>query len=175
VESIVLLDVPAPLEYGSIDDKQLISWFFMDLIGDGAIPHEGYVAQLGGVDELLSSFLVAAQSSGKLSEDLSVIDLVPLFRVFAANLRALRAYRPVKLSESVRVLNMKAQMLPPHQLMDHPGKDKMDWGWGVYLPKSVKTISIPGDHYTIIKSPHVNNVARCINDFLYGENEVTVG
>ena len=115
-------------------------------------------------DELAASFTrdlarLPGQEVTISPEDLRSSQTGPLFAMFAANLRAGRAYVPepypgrLTLWYSEQTLATVSADLPA--------------AWG-RLAQGVETSTLPGDHYSLLRAPQVERLAREITERLEG-------
>ena len=77
-----------------------------------------------------------------------------------ANVRALQRYRPGAYGGSLFLL--RAGGAPAAQEVD-PAR-----GWGERVRGEVRTASLPGDHFQVVREPHVRTLAALLSAFLDG-------
>jgi thioesterase domain-containing protein len=82
--------------------------------------------------------------------DIAASQLHSLFETFTANMRALRAYSPA--TYSGRVVVFRAQ----DGLRD---SSDLSWGWQRLAKGGVDLHVVQGDHFSILRRPHVELLA----------------
>jgi thioesterase domain-containing protein len=94
--------------------------------------------------------------SGMLRGDIDAAQLHSHFRAFSTNLRALRVYTPV--TYPGRVVVFRAQT----NAHDSDGA----LGWHGLAEEGVDVHIVPGDHYTMLRRPHVEFLAERLTAYL---------
>ncbi|WP_338864395.1 amino acid adenylation domain-containing protein [Myxococcus stipitatus] len=141
---------------GPEDDAALLGAFAVDL---GLSPER--VARV----ESLSALWGAARDGGVLPEDAPLETLERLHTVFRANLEALHAYRAGPYSGALTLLagqegGIRDAATP-------------DWGWARFARGGVRTRHLPGNHYTLLKPPNVEQVGRVVQALLDDHRDST--
>jgi amino acid adenylation domain-containing protein len=112
-------------------------------------------------DEQLTFVLGEAQKAKLFPAELSVADFRRIFQnyseVFQANIRATRAYVPAPSSH--RLVQFRAA----HKSVSVAYEPR--WLWEQLVPK-VDLHQVPGDHYTILREPNVQTLARKLAGYL---------
>ncbi|WP_445468607.1 beta-ketoacyl synthase N-terminal-like domain-containing protein [Massilia scottii] len=90
-----------------------------------------------------------------LGHELPREQFVATFNVATASEHACRAYQPVPLGQKVDVVLLKA--------MDGFKGVPNDYGWGEFVPGTVRTFPLKGDHFSLIEKGSVQELARKIN------------
>jgi thioesterase domain-containing protein len=80
-----------------------------------------------------------------------------LFADYEASALALERYCPRPMA-NLRVALFKANEGPTG-----------DRGWSPYFP-TARIFSVPGDHYSLLRAPHVGTLARKLGEFLDDDN-----
>jgi thioesterase domain-containing protein len=153
VPQVILLDTYAPIP-GNVpvvpDEETLRKWFAWELAdwsGD---------ANFSRLDHSLLFSENGASASGYVPEAMS-LEIRRGFEVFKKNARALSTYRP-------RIFDGKLTLLratePIADLPDDPAR-----GWGGFASLGVVSYDVPGNHYSMLRRPHVQTSARLIRDF----------
>jgi thioesterase domain-containing protein len=116
-------------------------------------------------DEQLTLVLDEARKANLFPADLNVADFRRVFQnyseVFQANIRATRAYVPAPSSQ--RVVQFRAAS--KSATTDYEPR----WLWEQLVPK-VDLYQVPGDHYTILREPNVQTLARQLAVYLRQTN-----
>jgi amino acid adenylation domain-containing protein len=155
VELLALIDVPVPGQgeaAEALDSIDLLLWFATDLaglVGRGlTFSREELLPLLP--EERVERLLRDALQAGVLPADFGVDELSRHLLVFSANARALADYRPGAYPGSVLLLlaeGREAETADPAAL------------WGA-LAGRLTTERIPGNHYTLVRRPHVERLAE---------------
>lgn len=110
-------------------------------------------------DEQLTCVLDRARCANLVPPDVTLPQLRRYLRVFATNLRAVRSYVPQPCTGQLTLLRAS-----------DPGMSSQDstLGWGNLAAEGVAVHTAPGNHFTMLKEPHVQVVARwlrsCIDE-----------
>ena len=153
VALLALLDSAAPADEVAPPEDELVTHFAHDLMGlarkDAAPPAPPAAAT---VDERLGALLDAARQEDALPPDLGLAGIRRLYDVFETNVRAAQQYRPGTYPGSVLLLRAAE------------GNDDLDatLGWSAALSPDLRALTLPGDHYTILRPPHVRLVAETL-------------
>jgi thioesterase domain-containing protein len=79
------------------------------------------------------------------------------FRTFSANMSALRTYTPMRYPGRVVVFQAQANA---------HGSDRQSPGWHHLAEGGVDVHIVPGDHYTMLRRPHVDILAERLTAYL---------
>ena len=151
VELVALIDSYAPKAIAELEQM------------DGAALANSLIADLGGLfgteipvlaqdikqlqpEEQLRCILTQAKGLNLLPPEVGMEQMHHLFQVFKANRFAVAQYQPQPYSGNVSLLCS--------------GSLSEDRGWSSLITGELKTYTIPGDHYTMMRSPHVAVVAQ---------------
>jgi thioesterase domain-containing protein len=104
-------------------------------------------------DEQARRFLTALQGTSFAPAGAGTEPLSRLLRVFKANVRAFRQYRPGSYPGTVTLFR-PAVLLSPEEAPADPML-----GWGALSPRPVAVESVPGDHISALAEPHVRTLA----------------
>ncbi|WP_164021073.1 amino acid adenylation domain-containing protein [Pyxidicoccus trucidator] len=110
---------------------------------------------------LLERLLQQGREAGILIPDAGLEQLHALLRVFTANYRALQRHTPGTFPGALTVLRGRDTKLPPPEAEDR--------GWGGHAAE-VELREIPGDHYTVLRAPGVDALARTLAELLERAN-----
>jgi len=148
----------APPEFES--DYNLLSNLARDLEvfsgTDLAVSYEELARM--SLDEMLSYLVERATRAGAIPSDFGLRQLRRLYQLQKANFEALRHYQP-------------SPYPGPITVFEATGKSEWEYhgpmsGWSRLSTRPVATHVIPGDHLTIITRPHVETLARLLEDML---------
>jgi amino acid adenylation domain-containing protein len=160
VPLLALLDSAAATDEAPPPEDELLAHFAHDLMGltgtDAAPSAPPLAGGAGERDERLGALLDAARQGAALPPDLGLDGIRRLYDVFATNVRAVQRYRPETYAGPVLLLRAAT------------GNDDLDatLGWGESLTPGLRTVTLPGDHYSILRPPHVRLVAETLKRFL---------
>ncbi|HEX8351278.1 MAG TPA: AMP-binding protein, partial [Pyrinomonadaceae bacterium] len=109
------------------------------------------VARLGG-GERLGHVLELAKAADLLPPDIGLAHVSRLWEVFEANLVAARDYRPGAYGGRVTVFKAG----------DGVGGRDAAAEWGPLAAGGVEVLSVPGDHFSFVREPHVGALAGAL-------------
>ncbi len=157
VEIVLALDSGLPALSPRVDDVDVLGAFVADLAGlvDAAAPAFDLEAYRGlGRDAVEEVVLDTVIRAGFAPAELRA-DLHARMRVFAANLRAAVGYRPRPYGGRVALVRAADGRTAPELGM---------WrGCGADLEEHVT----PGDHFTLLRTPHVGALAATVRGVLH--------
>jgi thioesterase domain-containing protein len=111
-------------------------------------------------DERLKYIWEQARLSNAIPADVKLSDLRRLVDVFQTNVRALRGYTPKSYPE--RVVLLRASEHDPKTIQD------VSVDWGEVVRDGLERYTIPGNHFSIMRSPHVQLLSKqlrlCLED-----------
>ncbi|MBW8878989.1 MAG: amino acid adenylation domain-containing protein [Acidobacteria bacterium] len=154
VEPLVLLDSwAAPPPAG---DETLLATFAADLGLDPARLAPQEAEEMRRLDEQarLARLLEWGRRAGVLPLDFSLERLRRFYRVFQANARASQNYQPRPGVAPAPVVLVKAA--------SHAGAPPADpsLGWSPLATAGLTLHEVPGDHFSMIRAPHVEHLVR---------------
>lgn len=166
IASVTLLDTIAlrPGPRASIDEKDLMRWFFMELLwyarGEGAATFE-FADDVQSGDELFAAMLREAIEAGILSAESSQQSIRRLYDIFHANYLATLAYQPATLTSDVTLLRA-SEGLPPgvdfaHEMIGTMFDSESN-GWDTYVTGTLDVRAVPGDHLRMMVDPFVERL-----------------
>ncbi|AXU12464.1 non-ribosomal peptide synthetase [Streptomyces clavuligerus] len=167
VPTLTLLDTMALGEgpRRGFGEEELIVMFFRELLwyAVGETDSDDGLETAGrGPDELFDAVFRRTVRLGILPEDGSPRLLRRLYEVFRANYRATMEYRVAPIRRPLLVLRA-ADALPNAFEVAHRTLGSMvgspDNGWGHWAPGAVETVTVPGNHLTMMADPQVAAVA----------------
>lgn len=110
------------------------------------------------LEELLTYLGAQAKAANLLPEDLSREQFKRLYHVFRTNAIALQQYVPRRKARRITLLSSE----------ETAGTIKdSTLGWGNLSIEEVEVFNIPGTHYSIVRKPAVEVLARQLTDCLY--------
>jgi thioesterase domain-containing protein len=158
---VALFDAAAPhpaLHPHGADDVLLLDRFVRDLASVLGKELPVSVAELRPLDEAGRLRLVheRAQAAGVLPPELALADLGRYADRFRRNFRAMCGHVPSRYSGPLLLLRAA---------QSRPAVDDPALGWGA-LTAGVAVHHVPGDHYSMLKKPHVAHLAERLREAL---------
>jgi thioesterase domain-containing protein/acyl carrier protein len=155
VPMLTLIDSPSPSafsEIGQEDELLQLANFALDLGFTQQHLSRSFddVRQLSLQDQL-AYMLDRALAENLVPAGMDLDHLHRLFRVFKTNMKALRAYVPGEYAGHVTYV----------RAAENDAGD-MSKDWRELALGGVDVHQLPGDHYSILKQPHVDALAQCI-------------
>ncbi|ADO71805.1 non-ribosomal peptide synthase-like protein [Stigmatella aurantiaca DW4/3-1] len=154
VELLMLLETWSPTVYQrSEGTTALMAWFATDLLG-GAGAAQLEASKLETLDEAaqLDYLFERASASGALP-GVERSEMEQRFRIFAKTARALSRYQSDAYRGKVLFLQAEEAATPTAGTLPEP---QASWGQSL---EQVQMYRMPGNHYTMLQSPHVRAVA----------------
>jgi amino acid adenylation domain-containing protein len=152
VALLALIDSHAPAgAEPEPDDLKLLGGFALDL----GLPLQrlrldsDHLATLGA-DERLTWILQEAQRVQVIPGDVELPQVRRLFHVFKYNVQAVRQYVPRAYAGPVVLFKAQEQR----------GDFEPDLGWRAVTAGELAVQTVPGDHYTLVREPHVAALAE---------------
>ncbi|NES02647.1 MAG: amino acid adenylation domain-containing protein [Okeania sp. SIO2F4] len=156
VDSLVLIDSPAPLRQEATEFKQLISWFVSDLAEVDQDLALNCLQEENNSTNLLLQALTEAQQKHWLPAG-NIQDLISLFEIFRSNIEALHSYQALPLKAEIPCLVVMATQ----NVEERVASNSIEV-WHSLLPKTTWFSELEGNHYSLLKSPTVNQLAKLI-------------
>lgn len=158
VALLVMIDSPVPVVRKDDDnDVRMLVSFAIDMARSAGQILSGSVEELQELrpENRLNYFLKQAKLSNLVPQDFEMQQLHYLFKVFKSNVKALRNYIPKAYLN--RMIYFEAS--------DKSSNDFNESAltWEEISEKSIETITLPGDHYTIISKSHIQVLAEQLN------------
>ncbi|RYZ40223.1 MAG: amino acid adenylation domain-containing protein [Myxococcaceae bacterium] len=150
---------PVPASEPLLDRTLTVSRFAQDLMG---VALEDLELDLGALAALepeaaLTQVLESAARAGALPPGTDAANAVALFHVFEANLEASRRYRAPAMEQRVLRIQAEAQQDPT---------GTGEGGWRALVGRGLESHRLPGNHYTLLREPHVQRVAELLKQAL---------
>ncbi|WNG46961.1 amino acid adenylation domain-containing protein [Archangium minus] len=160
---LVLLDSFAPAEsppQEEPDEATLLAGFAADLARSAGREVSLSPESLAGLspEERIRALWTHAREAGLLPPATGVEELRVLLEVARANLRAVARYRPEPFSGPVKLLRAR-------EARRRTGVDPTH-GWGRLISTGLAVEDIPGDHHSILRAPHVGELAERLGRWL---------
>ena len=155
VAMVALLDSVAPGAGTVIDGTALITGFFLN-IGvpiDLLEPPSEQILH-AGTEEQLDWVLDQAQSAQLLPPDMSIMHLRHLFDLYQSDINAVETYRSA--ASPVSLLLLRAADEGDCEV------ENPETGWSRLSTKKLEVHSVPGDHLTMMRPPHVSTLAEIL-------------
>lgn len=147
---------PAPTDE---DEHTLLRKFINDLAGLSERTFSSTEAETmpTDIDEALQYLLLEVQQAHLLPTDVDVSYIKRLFTIFKNNLYALCHYQPGKYAGEIHLFQASA----------FTGGDQVELthGWHQFATH-VTPQTVPGNHYTMLRDPQVEVLARLLNTYL---------
>lgn len=183
IKLLVLLDSMPPTTSGRFaegESESLLVEFCRDIglhLNDFMMEWQ----ELGGLepDHQLALILDGAKKANIVPPDVSLSQVSRLFDVFKANVNAARNYTPqidygrvtlFRASEGIEQLREKDVLaLGQHTSPLSAGSSSaiaardVDLGWNKFVKSGPELRIVPGNHYTMLKPPHLQTLAETLN------------
>ncbi|QIS22078.1 non-ribosomal peptide synthetase/type I polyketide synthase [Nocardia terpenica] len=150
IESVAMIDVlepPTPRQAAVPEDATLLSWFARDLAGLAGTEWTPSPAELRSLTDLHDR----ARAAGVLPPDVDADTLSAIVTRFSRNTRALLTYRAPTYAGTVRFYRAAQGATPATAT-----------AWLARCTGDARIIDLPGDHYGIVRPPHVDALAAAL-------------
>ncbi|HEV7509099.1 MAG TPA: amino acid adenylation domain-containing protein [Thermoanaerobaculia bacterium] len=153
-ELLALIDtLPPETATAPATDEELVASFAQDmarLLGSnvGISPEE---LRSLPEQEKLAHVVRLGHTAGLLPADFGLAQIEPLFATFAANLQAIRAYAPEPYTGRLTLWVSEATAASYAAALDV---------WSRLVPAGLDRTILPGDHYSLLRRPEVERLAR---------------
>jgi thioesterase domain-containing protein len=150
VAVVDLLEPPGPAA-DDVDDAVLLSWFARDLAGLAGEVWEPDPDLFRSADGTAEESLVFAEArrQGFLPEDIDEDTVQPILQRFLRNFRALLAHSPEAYDGEVLFL----------RAADGGASPETAAAWKARLGGAVEIVDLPGDHFSVMRQPHLGSLA----------------
>ncbi len=168
VQGVFVIDSPAPLIHGSVEDITMFNWFASDL--------ELIQGGLASFEQFNISVLSDRQRFEKLvsllqNDALDTRQLSDIYQVFKGMVIATRTYHPAKINHDILVIRATAGLV--NEFSTHPFADRGDWGWAEFTSGVVTSEDIAGTHYSVLQAGLVQQLALHFDTWATSKNSVT--
>jgi thioesterase domain-containing protein len=159
VALLALIDSWAPLPGAAppSDELTLLAWFAQDL---GRMFGKPVPLTLDALRQIapaqrLDYVLGVAHAAEVLPPDIDAEQIQRALAVYAANTQAQAAYQAQPYAGPVALFRASEQIMPvsPGPLL----------GWEAFVTGGIALHAIPGDHYSMMRPPHVQVLAECLS------------
>lgn len=159
----VLLHARLPSDRRPPSDQAALSVFIHDLAGvAGVAPPDVSGKAFRGLDrDVLQKLALDVIDQAGLAPGVPPDELRLRMRVFTANVQALCAYRPSRYEGRVVLMEVSAESVAHEYAQWH--------GMCPHLERR----TVPGDHYTVMRPPHLAALAAAVRDVLSDETSQT--
>ena len=170
VAMLALIDSYAPIAISrseKIDEAMLVASLTRDLsglFGKELLVSVDELQQLQP-EEQLNHILEQAKMLNILPPEIGLQQMRQLLRVFKANLQAMYRYIPQPYPGRITLFCASEQIVEVTQ--------DQTQGWGELTTVGIETHKIPGDHYSIIREPQVQVLAKQLGTYLHQAHEAT--
>ncbi|HZT57626.1 MAG TPA: thioesterase domain-containing protein, partial [Pyrinomonadaceae bacterium] len=110
-------------------------------------------------DRLLAHVLELATAAGVVPPELEPSQIERLYHVFKTNVRAMLDYEPRPLHGRITFFRAEERA---------QGRGETQGDWNDFALEGVELLDVPGDHFTMVRAPHVKalaeSLARCLED-----------
>jgi thioesterase domain-containing protein/acyl carrier protein len=164
-ELLALIDtLPPETATAPATDEELVASFAQDmarLLGSnvGISPEE---LRSLPEQEKLAHVVRLGHAAGLLPADFCLAQIEPLFATFAANLQASRAYAPEPYTGRLTLWVSEATAASCAAALD---------AWNRLVPAGLDRTILPGDHYSLLRRPEVERLARELTAQLVRSND----
>ncbi len=155
-----LIDSYPPQAEEEPDERTLLMQFINDLAGGtGAVLSQGYADRSDvSADSQLEYLLSEAQRANILPSGVDIAYIRQLFSTFKKNREALSGYQIQPYAGRVTLFQASAFTQGAQVEITH--------GWRQFAAQIDEAYALPGDHYTILRDPHVAVLAQHISNAL---------
>ena len=149
VALLALIDVSQPSAPTAAAESNTFLHFFAQDLG---LSLAELPPTFAGMDnrEQIAVILERAKATNKMPPDVTIDQIAQMLRVFQANFAAMLSYRPQPYAGTVVFLNAA----------DSPNRDRPDRGWAAWIAGPWQSMELPGDHFSLVRQPHVQALAR---------------
>jgi thioesterase domain-containing protein len=113
-----------------------------------------------------------AREKGLLPSDMTLLEFLKVLNIFTINVNAARRYRPEKYDGRITLLSVEDDRVQDDQLQDSGG-DKLR-GWENLTTSGVDLHVIPGNHFSVLREPHVEALAQRLVHCIHATLETSV-
>ncbi|MCP4660258.1 MAG: non-ribosomal peptide synthetase, partial [bacterium] len=161
VEQLVLIDSRAPAadrgKTSDTGDAALAIVFARDLAGIFGVSlpvASADVEALDTAEEVLHLLHEKMQAAGLVPPGLELPEIVRLFAMFRINVRAMERYSASACSGRLVLFKAGERFSPK--------AEAPDLGWGELAAGGLEIHEVEGDHYSILREPHVEVLGDCL-------------
>jgi len=168
VERVMMFDAPSPLQHDPVDDATMLAWFIEDLnIGAeiGNIDLPALVNRNKTPSEQLAAALPIINKSQMLDVEFDQKQMEPIYAVFHNVVNACRRYHP---ASNIRapIVVLRAKEGSVSEFVGHPADREPDWGWSSFTRGGTASVTVPGNHHTMLSTQYSDALVRQLKRFL---------
>jgi amino acid adenylation domain-containing protein len=159
VSLLALIDSVAPASNGRsarINRLDVMAGVAQEL---GILDYLEYHGEQLESEQELTRLLDRAKSKGLIPPELSPAHVSHLIKVYSTNVEATSYYQPQTIP--VKPTLFKAS----ERLQEHSTDPTL--GWATYCPNGVEVLSVPGNHFSIVREPGVQALAEKLRSSIY--------
>jgi yersiniabactin nonribosomal peptide synthetase len=170
VATLVLLDsqAPAPVKSGEVDDVETLFLFARDI----GLPVSAEALRPLTPDARLAHVRERAVSAGLLPGNAEEPYLRRLLGVYTAHLGAARRYTPRPYGGRIHLVRAE-HLLEELGAARHAGDPT--WGWSSLTSEPMQLHVVPGDHFTLVRAPHVRQLAETLRRVIPSQSHLATG
>jgi len=155
VALLVMIDPPQPgAPIYTVDDVDILAL----LVGMDNNASLAQIRQLS-FDKQVAYFLEHGKTNNKLFTETTQVQLRQLFHLFKIDLEAILCYVPQTYTGKVIFFRANER----DEFINPPYPER---GWSKFIAKKMEVYEVPGNHFTMNYSPHVEFMADMINKYL---------
>jgi amino acid adenylation domain-containing protein len=157
VAAVDLLEPPGPAHVRTVDNASLVCWIARDLAGLAGVawdPNADDFRQAGR--EPLEILYDEVRRASVLPPDIGIDTLGRIVERFSRNARALLAHQPRQYEGRVEIF----------KACDGGASEETTQAWLALCPGETVATEVPGDHYTVMRRPHLDRLAERLNAVL---------
>ncbi|MCP4414851.1 MAG: hypothetical protein GY808_20015, partial [Gammaproteobacteria bacterium] len=158
VSLLALIDTEVPSNGKGYQETEDDAHFLVNMFAEDEISLSLEHLQKLTPDEQLSYVIEQGKQIGLFPLDVDLTQARRFMQVFKYNADAEYRYKPH--SYSGKITLFRATEGGDGEPLDS------DYGWGDYTTEGVETISVPGNHFSMIKSPHVRILAEKLKYYI---------
>ena len=147
-----------------LDDTQLLIEFGLHL----GLPFNSIISSMTNLlrleqEEQLGHIIEQARAASIIPPDIRQDRVRPLFNVFKSHAQAVSRYEPKKFHGRITLLRA-ADGIQKRQSGDisHDGFEARTDGWASLAAGGIDYFEVPGDHFTMVRHPHVQTLAEIL-------------
>lgn len=123
---------------------------------------------------LNEQFNLLNKKANSIFSDTEIHDFLRYYKIFKANVKAMREYIPQLYSHSITLLRAKEEIVHDFDNPEFHTDDPL-LGWGKCSSQPIQIIEVSGDHFSMLVEPHIQELAGhlkiCIDNALCAVNK----
>ncbi len=113
------------------------------------------------------------QKANFIFSDAEIQDFLSYYKLFKLHVQAMRNYIPQVYPRSITLFRASEEIIHDFDNPEWSSSDPL-LGWGKCSSQPIQTFDIPGDHFSILVKPHIQEftkqLKRCIDNAMYNLN-----